>query len=182
MELNTINETSKSNHHWHVAILVVALFIGMPAWANTHDQGIQQSFQENVNLGTNLKQSASTQAIRAECGTSDFTFHELRAQPTGYGFTRITGRITNHCAEAKGAQIKIKTYNRAGELISDDDFWPASVNNFPANSEFPFEWLHTKQVFAKFTVTIVSVKSWPETLAQRILLDREPASALTPSN
>jgi hypothetical protein len=182
MELNTISETSKSNPHWHVPILFVALYICVPAWANTYGQGIQQWMREMANLGTNLQQSARTQAIRAECGTSDFTFHELRAQPAGYGFTRITGRISNNCAVAKGAQIKITTYNRAGDILSDNDIWPASINNIPANSEFQFEWLHTKAVFSKFTVTIISVKSWPETLVRRFPLDRETANTLSPSN
>jgi hypothetical protein len=163
-------------------MFIVALLIAMPVWGKNHGQEIQQSLQETANLGANLQQSARSQAAQAECGTSDFTFLELRAQPAGYGFTRITGRISNNCAEAKGAQIKITTYNRAGAILSDEDIWPASIHNIPANSEFPFEWLDTKAVFAKFTVTIISVKSWPETLAKRFPLDREPANALIPSN
>jgi hypothetical protein len=182
LELTKISDSSKSNHHWQVAILIVALFIGMPAWANTHNQGIHQSIHVMANLATNLDQLVRTQIARSECGTSDFTFHELRAQPAGYGFTRITGRISNNCAEAKGAQIKITTYNRAGDIISDNDFWPASTDNIPANSEFPFEWLHTKVVFAKFTVTIISVKSWPEALERHFPLQRETSNILTPSN
>ena len=168
MEPTKIDKPSKSNLNWLIAVLV-ALLIGVPVWANTHARGISQSLQE-------------LQTVRPECGTSDFTFHDLRAQPAGYGFTRITGRISNNCAEAKGAQIQIVTYNRAGDILSDDDIWPASINNIPANSEFPFEWLHTKVAFAKFTVTIISIKSWPETLAQRFPLDRETATTLTPSN
>jgi hypothetical protein len=181
-ELITIRGTSKSNHYWRVAILIVALSTGMPVWANTHDQGLQQSLHEMTNLGTNLHHLAGTQTARAECGTSDFTFLALRARPAGYGFTRITGRISNNCAEANGAQIKITTYNRAGDMLSDSEIWPASSNNIPANSEFPFEWLDTNVVFSRFTVTIISVKSWPETLVQRFPLDPEPAKALTPSN
>jgi hypothetical protein len=148
--------------------MLMALFICVPASGNIRDQGMI--------LSTRM------QTTRPECRTSDFTFHELGAQPAGYGFTRITGRISNNCAEAKGAQIKITTYNRAGDLISDDNTWPASINNIPANSEFPFEWLHTKAVFAKFTVTIISVKSWPEALVRRAPLDRETVNTLTPSN
>jgi len=127
-------------------------------WAKNH---VQQTTQEIANLGTNLQQASTGLIAQAECTTSDFTFSELRAQSAGYGFTRITGRVSNHCAEAKGAQIKITTYNRAGDILSDDDIWPAGINNIPANTEFPFEWVDTKAVFAKFTVTIVSVKSWP---------------------
>jgi len=177
-----ISGASKSNRYGRVAIFIVALVTGIPAWANTRNQGIQQSLQQMAVLGNNLHQLGGTQTARAECGTSDFTFHDLRAQPAGYGFTRITGRISNNCAEAKGAQIKITTYNRAGDILSDNDIWPASINNIPPNSEFPFEWLHTKVVFAKFTVTIISVKSWPKTLVERFPLDRETATTLTPSN
>jgi hypothetical protein len=182
LEPTKISDSSKSNQHWQVAILIVALFTGIPAWARTHDQGMYQSIHVMANLATNLKALVRTQIGGSECGTSDFTFHALRAQSAGYGFTRITGRISNNCAEAKGAQIKITTYNRAGDILSDNDFWPASIDNIPANSEFPFEWLHTKVVFAKFTVTIISVKSWPEALARHFPLNRETANTLTPSN
>ncbi len=173
LELTKISELCKCNHHFQVAILIVALFTGIPAWANTPDQGIHQSIQELANLATNPKALVRTQIGGSECGTSDFTFHALRAQSAGYGFTRITGRISNNCAEAKGAQIKIMTYNRAGDILSDHDFWPASIENISANSEFPFEWLHTKVVFAKFTVTIISVKSWPEALERNFHLHSE---------
>ncbi|HET6142567.1 MAG TPA: hypothetical protein VFE02_03605 [Candidatus Acidoferrales bacterium] len=160
----------------------MALSIGIPAWANMHDRGIQQFIQVMANLATHRRPLVRTQIGGLECGTSNFTFHALRAQSAGYGFTRITGRISNNCAEAKGAQIKITTYNRAGVILSDNDFWPASNDNIPANSEFPFEWLHTKVVFARFTVTIISVKSWPEALERHSPSNRETANALTPSN
>jgi hypothetical protein len=182
LELIKISDSSKSNQPWQVAILIVALFTGIPVWANMHDQGIHQSIHVMANLGNNLRPLVRTHIEGSECGTSDFTFHALRAQPAGYGFTRITGRISNNCAEAKGAQIKITTYDRAGDIISDNDFWPANIDNIPANSEFPFEWLHTKAVFAKFTVTIISVKSWPEALARQFPLNRETANTLIPSN
>jgi hypothetical protein len=85
-------------------------------------------------------------------------------------------------AQKKTAQIKITTYNRAGVILSDNDFWPASNDNIPANSEFPFEWLHTKVVFANFMVTIISVKSWPEALERHFPSNPDTANALTPSN
>jgi hypothetical protein len=81
------------------------------------------------------------------------------------------GRITNHCAEAKGVQIKITTYDHAGDILSDVEIWPAGINNIPANSEFPFEWVHTKAVFAKFTVTIIAVKSWPASETVQVQAD-----------
>lgn len=71
------------------------------------------------------------------------------------------GRITNHCPQATGVEIKITTYNHAGDILSDVEIWPAGINNIPANSEFPFEWVDTNAVFAKFTVTIIAAKAWP---------------------
>jgi hypothetical protein len=177
-----MSETSKSKHLLQNAIFIAVLFMVVPVWAKKIDHGIRQTTPESRNLGINSQQSARIHATRAECSTSDFTFDTLRAQPAGYGFTRITGRITNHCAEAKGAQIKITTYNRTGVILSDDAIWPAGITNIPANSEYPFEWIHTKAVFAKFTVTIISVKLWPEALARRFPSDHEPANVLTPSN
>ena len=161
MEPTTIRQTPKNKHSWQNAFYIAALFVAIPLWAKTYNQEIQQTTQEMASLGTNLQQSARSQGTQAECRTSDFTFENLRARSAGYGFIRIMGRITNHCAEAKGVQIKITTYNRAGDILSDVDIWPAGINNIPANSEFPFEWVETKAVFTKFTVTIIGVKSWP---------------------
>ena len=174
LELHTISQTFKRKHLWQNTIFIAALCIAMTA--------VPQSLQALATLGTNSRRLAGSQARQAECGTSDFTFSELRAQPAGYGFTRISGRISNNCAEAKSAQIKITTYNRAGDILSDDDIWPGN-NNIPAHSELPFEWIDTNAVFARFTVTIISVKSWPETLVRRFpFVDGEPANTLTPSN
>jgi hypothetical protein len=159
LEQFTIGETRMNNTPRKFAIFIVALLVTIPLWAKNH---VQQSTLGMASPGTGLQRSSSGQMAQAECGTSDFTFSELRAQSAGYGFTRIMGRITNHCTEAKGAQIKITTYNRAGDILSDDDIWPAGIDNIPANTEFPFEWIDTKAVFARFTVTIISVKAWPQ--------------------
>jgi len=161
LELTTIRQAFKNKHSWQNAFFIVALFAAIPVWAKTYNQGIQQTAQEMASLGTNLQQSARNQWTQAECRTSDFTFEKLRAQPAGYGFTRIMGRITNHCAQATGVQIKITTYNHAGDILSDVEIWPGGINNIPANSELPFEWVDTNAVFAKFTVTIIAAKSWP---------------------
>jgi len=75
---------------------------------------------------------------RNRCSTSDITvrIENLRKR---YDYSYATGRIINNCAIAIGVQLKFTTYGKNGEILKVDDTWPASTNNIPARSEFPFE-------------------------------------------
>jgi HIRAN domain len=96
----------------------------------------------------------------AGCGVSDISVDKLHAHTEDTGFTRITGRLTNSCASAIGAQLKVTVYDKADEILNVDDIWPASINNIPARSEFPFEWVERVDGISRFTVSVIAVKSW----------------------
>lgn len=73
----------------------------------------------------------------------------------------ITGRIINNCAEETGVQIKIAIYDKSGDVLTVNDSWPASINNIPARSDFPFQdMLRNVPRFSKFDVRVIAVKRW----------------------
>lgn len=104
--------------------------------------------------------ATAPESLGAPCSASDFAVDKLRARKEESGFTRFTGRLTNNCAQAVGAQVKLTAYNRAGDILYVQDFWPASINNIPARSEYPFDWLEKVDGLNSFTVTIIGVKTW----------------------
>lgn len=112
-------------------------------------------FSQTRTGGTGVPTTAAPQ-----CTPSDIKVDKLRATDIGYGYTRITGRLTNGCAEPVGPQVKITSYDRSGNILSVHDIWPASVSNIPAHSEFPFEWQDNVAGFDHFTISVIDVKRW----------------------
>jgi hypothetical protein len=111
-------------------------------------------------LGTEMQQQAAVREAQDNCGVSDFTLDKIRAEidsETGYG--KIFGRVTNRCQVAKGVQLEITTSNRAGDIVSSDDIWPASTDNIPANSSRTFSWVVLNS-FANVHVSVVSTRTW----------------------
>lgn len=96
----------------------------------------------------------------ASCTVSKIVVDKLKAQPKGYGYFRITGRLTNNCDQATGVQIKVTVYDKAENILASPDLWPASVSNIPAHSEYPFECLQEAPGFHRFTVSVISVRTW----------------------
>jgi hypothetical protein len=98
-----------------------------------------------------------TQVVRSQaCGVADIAVDKLRDQGI-----HVTGRLLNNCALAVGAQLKVTTYDKAGNILSVDDIWPASISNIPAHSVFPFEWqLTSARGVSTFTVDVTRVKTW----------------------
>ena len=94
------------------------------------------------------------------CTVSKVTVDKLRARSEGYGYFRITGRLTNKCDQPIGVQIKVTVYDRADNILASPDLWPASTSNIPAHSEYPFEWLQESPGLHKFTVNVIELRTW----------------------
>lgn len=105
-------------------------------------------------------QSAGLADDAASCTVSKIAVDKLKAQSKGYGYFRITGRLTNNCDQATGVQIKVTVYDKADNILASPDLWPASVSNIPAHSEYPFECLQEAPGFHRFTVSVISVRTW----------------------
>lgn len=95
------------------------------------------------------------------CRPSQIGIAKLRAvRDSDTGYTRITGSLTNNCTSPAGPRIKITVYDKAGNILSSEDMWPASVSNIPPNTVFPFEWLDNSPYFDRFTVEVISISKW----------------------
>lgn len=71
----------------------------------------------------------------------------------------ITGVIRNDCDTPTGAQVKFTIYAKDGRVLTSRDLWPASVNNIPANSTFPFEIpLDRFEDADRYEVNVIAVK------------------------
>lgn len=136
---------------WSIAalMLVISLFSLIPT--------------NSLSIGNSAKLSppAVSRSLPAapSCRTSDITVDKLGAR-VDYGYTHFVGRVRNGCNQAVGVQLKLTAYGSSGDILTVDDFWPASINNIPANSDFPFETLDRIGGVKSFTVNVIDVKTW----------------------
>lgn len=94
------------------------------------------------------------------CQTSDIAIEKLNGRVDG-DYVYITGRLVNKCAQATGVQVKLTVYDKAGGILSVNDFWPASIDNIPARSDFPFQYMVRRQPgMAKYEARVISTNVW----------------------
>jgi hypothetical protein len=104
---------------------------------------------------------AST-AKPSTCQASDFALDQLRSRHHK-DYVYIVGRVINNCDKDTGVQIKIAILDHAGGVLRVADFWPASTENIPAHSGFPFQTeVEGVDAFERFQVTVIDVKRWAE--------------------
>ena len=104
----------------------------------------------------NSRQSAGLEDS-ASCTVSKIAVDKLQARAQGHRYYRITGRITNNCDQPVSVQVTVAIYDKADNILAVPFFWPAGVNNIPAHTEYPFEWLDDSPGFHHFTVSVTSV-------------------------
>ncbi len=94
------------------------------------------------------------------CAISDITIDKTNVK-VDMDMLRIVGRVINNCSDSTGVQLKIVLYDTEGNIQKVQDMWPASINNIPPHSNFPFEFL-TKQIdgFEKMEMRVIDVKKW----------------------
>ena len=107
--------------------------------------------------GHNSSQPGGAQEDSASCTAPKIAVDKLQARAQGHGYYRITGRITNNCDQPVSVQVTVAIYDKADNILAVPFFWPAGVNNIPAHTEYPFEWLDDSPGFHHFTVSITSV-------------------------
>ncbi len=94
------------------------------------------------------------------CTPSDITIDKIKGRVDG-DYLYITGRLVNNCSAATGVQIKITIYDKSGDVLDVSDTWPASINNIPAKSDFPFrDMMRRVRGFSKFDVRVIATKAW----------------------
>lgn len=95
------------------------------------------------------------------CGPSMIKIEKLKVINEGTVTTSIIGVLKNGCSTAVGPQIKFVFYDRSGEILRVEDMWPASINNIPPQSDFPFQ-IRIEQVngFKKIDARVIEVRRW----------------------
>ena len=98
---------------------------------------------------------------QSNCSTAQLRIEKFRAQNEGSTVTSIFGILINGCDIPTGPQIKVIFYDQAGVVLRVEDMWPASINNIPAKSEFPFQ-IRVSRVenFSRAEVRLVATKTW----------------------
>lgn len=75
------------------------------------------------------------------CSVSDIQIKQATLVHRGSGgqFPVIVGELYNGCSEATGVQLHTTLRDKAGQVISSSDPWPASTHNIPPKSSYAFE-------------------------------------------
>jgi hypothetical protein len=99
-------------------------------------------------------------AQAADCRPSDIAIDKIKGRVDG-DYIYITGRLVNNCATETGVQIKVTVFDKKGDILAVHDTWPASINNIPARSDFPFQDMMSRvQGFSSFDVRVIAAKEW----------------------
>lgn len=93
------------------------------------------------------------------CKVSDISVEKLKITESSIGLTRVTGIVLNNCAESVGVELKATLYNKADEVLTTQEFWPADEKNISAKSDWPFEWSTLAKGTERFTVKVIGVKA-----------------------
>jgi hypothetical protein len=98
---------------------------------------------------------------RPACQVSDIVVDRLNVVNEGNLTTRILGRVSNNCAKPTGVQLKVVFYGKGRDLLKVVDMWPASVNNIPPHSNFPFDIpIERLSNIEKTEASVIQVKTW----------------------
>jgi hypothetical protein len=85
----------------------------------------------------------------------------FKAQNKNEYATSIIGSILNKCDSSVGVQIKVIFYDKARNILRVEDMWPASVNNIPAHSDYPFQIeVNHVENFDRVEVRVLAVNKW----------------------
>lgn len=102
----------------------------------------------------------ATSGAVAQCKPADIGVDKLRARIEG-AYIYISGRLINNCSQATGAQIKVVLYDKDENILDVNDSWPASINNIPAKSDFPFQtMMDRRKGFKQFEIRVIDTKVW----------------------
>ena len=76
-------------------------------------------------------------------------------------YIHLRGIIKHSCKGAIGIELKWDSKYKDGSVAFAKKFWPNSVQNIPANTEFPFESRNPSKIPTETnSVGVVSITSW----------------------
>ncbi len=116
---------------WSKAIGPVALLVGLFWLGHILTSG------PIAGLGTG---NASSAAIPT-CSPRNVTLNKTTVNTRG-DYATLTGIVRHNCPGSTGLKLKWTAYNSDGSVAFSQEFWPASTNNIPANTDFPFQFMN----------------------------------------
>lgn len=128
-------------------LVFVAAFIGL-------------KFLQNIYWRPSAAGFIARQTYQKDCTPDQMSLANLSVT-TASGFAHLTGVIRNHCRDAEGVQLKWTAYYADGSIAFSHDFWPASVSNISAGTEYPFETMN-EAPHGKWTYKVqpINVHAW----------------------
>jgi hypothetical protein len=116
--------------------------------------------QKPTPISTTATIRTAATANSSSCHASDFALDQLKSRHQS-GHAYIVGRVVNNCDSETGVQIKIAILDHTGGILRVSNFWPASTDNIPAHSGFPFQTeIEGVDSFDRFQVSVIEVKRW----------------------
>jgi hypothetical protein len=104
---------------------------------------------------------ATASAASSVCPVSRISIVNFRAQDEGTVTTSLIGSIVNKCDTPIGVQIKVIFYDETGGILRVEDMWPASIDNIPAHTDYPFQVRIGRVVgFKRVEVRVIETRTW----------------------
>ncbi len=101
-------------------------------------------------------------AAHAECDIKDFAITDFKPE-AGAGRLILRGQLTNNCASASAAQIRIEIKDDTGSVLQSRKIWPAGTSNITPGHTVEFDlgrMFRAQTGIATFTASIVDVRTW----------------------
>jgi hypothetical protein len=76
-------------------------------------------------------------------------------------YAYVTGILNQSCKGAIGVELKWTAFYKDGSVAFSQTFWPNSISNIPANTDFPFEFMNSSKIPpASYTIIVNGARIW----------------------
>ena len=113
---------------------------------------------------------ASRAACAAACSLQDIEVRQANWHREMESYIRIVGELYNGCSDAVGVELQAVFRDKAGQVVTVMEFWPASTRNIAAKETYAFSFLQSneqpaalqsnEQPAAGMSIKIIDVKRW----------------------
>lgn len=146
---------------WNIIRTLIALFVLYSAYRCAQISGMADTPGERADAQrTSAVTSAPIEAAQPACSPSVFTVKGEKFRRE-YDNLRFTATVVNGGSMACGVQLKISTYDKAGDVLDTKDFWPASVRNIaPGASENFSYFIRYDKAATNYDIVPIDARVW----------------------
>lgn len=102
-------------------------------------------------------------AAHADCSAKDFSLQDVKVAVVSGARMSIKGKLTNNCASAAAAQVKVAALDSSGSVLASRDGWPGGTTNISPGQTVDFDLgrlIHYQDGMANYQLTVDTVKVW----------------------